>query len=134
MRNRNSISSVNADKKLKAYRQTIVTDWSGQLLNKRAFKIIRVGCYVRVCVNNTKNNSSEAIYFKIIKIKDGTLWGITQNTYRMKDMIGLENDSVYKFRFNEISEIPINWQPRAIRKKLKSLLDQRGYGRSMTGL
>ena len=128
-----SIESVNNNKTLKRRRQTSVTDWSGRLLNKRALNLLCPGCFVRICVSNTKTGNSEALYFEIIKIKDGTFWGITQDTYRIDDYVGLSDESVFTFRKKDISEIPISWQPRAIRKKLKKHVDKRGYGRAITG-
>lgn len=67
----------------------------------------------------------EAVYFQLIKIKDGTFWGKTLDTYRLgQDYIGLPTDTIFTFRKNHIMEIPISWQPSSIQKQFRKYLVQ----------
>lgn len=111
------------------------TDWSGHILPQQAIQHLFPSCNVRVCVRNNENGCTEAIYFEITKIKDGTFWGIAQDTYRMSDWIGLKDGEQMTFRREHINEIPLDWQPKRYRKAVKALeerISEEGYG--ITGL
>ena len=99
-------------------------DWGGEPISKQALDILQPGCIVRCVIANesSKPFSWEAIYFEIIKIKDGTFWGKTLDTYRIDDYIGLLTDTIFTFRKNHIVEIPITWQPAHIRKQFSKYL------------
>lgn len=75
-----------AMRKLVANRMGDVTDWHGRILSKRTLNILRPGCIVRVIVDATVAppgwwRLGESLYFEIVKIKDGTLWGVCLDTY-----------------------------------------------------
>lgn len=111
------------------------TDWSGHLLPQQMIGHLYPSCWVRLCLRNNKTGGSEAVYFEITKIKDGTFWGIAQDTYRMNDWIGLEAGAQMTFRREHINEIPLDWQPRRFRKAIKGLeerVTEEGY--AITGL
>jgi hypothetical protein len=102
-------------------------DWSGEPISKQALDILQPGCIVRCTIANesSKPFSWEALYFEIIKIKDGTFWGKTLDTYRLgHDYIGLPTDTIFTFRKNHIMEIPITWQPAYIRKQFRKYFVQ----------
>jgi len=103
-----------------------LTDWNGQSIFKHALDKLQPGCIVRCVIGNEsqKSLSWEAVYFEIIKIKDGTFWGKTLDTYRLDDYIGLPVDKIFTFRKNHIMEIPITWQPSYIRRRLSKYLVQ----------
>eukprot|EP01112_Ceratiomyxa_fruticulosa_P021928 TRINITY_DN7887_c0_g1_i1.p1 TRINITY_DN7887_c0_g1~~TRINITY_DN7887_c0_g1_i1.p1 ORF type:complete len:130 (-),score=23.44 TRINITY_DN7887_c0_g1_i1:134-523(-) len=111
-----------------------LTDWSGVGLFKDALHELQVGCIVRVVIKNQADDASEAIYFEIEKIKDGTVWGKTMDTYRFGDYVGLQTGDVFPFRLNTIIEIPIDWQPKNIQKKLGQYLHPQGKGVAVTGV
>ncbi|CAF1383199.1 unnamed protein product [Didymodactylos carnosus] len=95
-----------------------LTDWNGQCLQKAALGLLCPGCFVRCIVSNL-NDGWEAIYFKIIKIKDGTYWGETQPTYRTHIVEGdLENGKIFTFRSKHIMEVPISWQPKSLQRRM----------------
>ena len=111
------------------------TDWSGHILPQKMIPHLFPSCWVRVCIRNNETKASEAVYFKITKIKDGTFWGVAQDTYRLSDWIGLEDGAQMTFRREHINEIPIDWQPRRFRKAVKGLeerVTETGY--AITGL
>ena len=91
-------------------------DWNGQTISKRALDKLRPGCIARCVIGNESSKSTtwEAIYFELLKIKDGTFWGKTLDTYRMEDYIGLPTDKIFTFRKKHIMEIPITWQPACV--------------------
>eukprot|EP01113_Clastostelium_recurvatum_P039667 TRINITY_DN6074_c0_g1_i1.p1 TRINITY_DN6074_c0_g1~~TRINITY_DN6074_c0_g1_i1.p1 ORF type:complete len:144 (+),score=42.92 TRINITY_DN6074_c0_g1_i1:33-464(+) len=100
-----------------------VQDWNGTQYNKLVLGALCVGCIVRVIVGFEKKRGWEKIYFQITKIKDGSVWGIAQDTYRSDDYIGLPSGSSFSFRLDDIIEIPLAWQPtRRIQKELESYL------------
>lgn len=100
-----------------------VRDWYGQPISKYAFDKLQPGCIVRCVIGN--ESAWEALYFEIIKIKDGTFWGKILDTYRLgQDYIGLPTDSIFTFRKNHIMEIPLTWQPSYIQKQLSKYLVQ----------
>lgn len=115
------------------YHSTTVTDWSGQLLSKKVLRMLQPGCIVRVCVMRVPQPGMEAIYVKISKIKDGTVWGIVQDTYRLDPDFIVSTGNQVKFRLADITEIPITWQPKRLVRKIQPLLDTRGIGRDITG-
>jgi hypothetical protein len=106
---------------------TVLCDWNGQQISKHALDKLQPGCIVRCVIANTsvERRSLEAVYFKIIKVKDGTFWGKTLDIYRIDhDYIGLPTNTIFTFRKNHIMEIPITWQPSYIRKHLSKYLMQ----------
>ncbi|KAI9822585.1 MAG: hypothetical protein M1827_000304 [Pycnora praestabilis] len=109
------------------------TDWSGQILPRQMTQYLRPGCVVRIAVENLEKGGSEAIYFEITKIKDGTYWGNARDTYRLFDIVGLAEGEQMTFRKQHINEIPIGWQPKQFQKAVAHLnLKQEGY--FLTGL
>ena len=113
----------------------VATDWSGHLLPQQMIRHLFPSCYVRLCVRNNETKSTEAIYFEITKIKDGTFWGVAQDTYRWEDWIGLKGGDQMTFRREHINEIPLDWQPKRFRKAVRALeerITKEGY--SITGL
>ena len=71
-------------------------DWNGETISKRALDKLQPGCIVRCAVENEA--AMEAVYFQLIKIKDGTFWGKTLDTFRIgHDYIGLPTDSIFTF-------------------------------------
>ena len=113
-----------------------VTDWSGEVLRKEILESIGIGCKVRVCITNVEKNSAEAVYLKVTKVKDGTIWGTVEPTYRMgTDSIDVEDGKTFSVRRNEISEVPIDWQPKWFQRKVSKWTNvplKKGY--SVTGL
>jgi hypothetical protein len=102
-------------------------DWNGRTISKRALDKLQPGCIVRCIIGNESSEPLiwQAVYFELIKIKDGTFWGKTLDTYRLaEDYIGLPIDSIFTFRKNHILEIPIMWQPSYIRKQFDKYLVQ----------
>ena len=111
------------------------TDWSGHLLPQQMIQHLFPSCIVRLCIRDNSNKCTEAIYFEITKIKDGTFWGIAQDTYRLSEWIGLKDGAQMSFRREHINEIPLDWQPRRFRKAIKGLeerITEEGY--AITGL
>lgn len=97
-------------------------DWYGDKLRSEHIRRLIPGCVVRVQIKSTQNNGSENLYFEITKIKDGTYWGVTKDTYRtMADVIGLADGEVMTFRKEHIMEVPMGkvWQPKAYRKAVE---------------
>ena len=121
-------------RKLTALKAPMVTDWSGVELAKKARFLVQPGCIVRACVGG-QDRALEALYFQITKVKDGTAWGIVQDTYRLDgDLIGLPVGKTFPFRLDDISEIPIDWQPKALKRQLQRYLNPRNMGRCPTGI
>ena len=90
---------------------------------------------MRLCIRDNSNKCTEAVYFEITKIKDGTFWGTAQDTYRLNEWIGLKDGAQMSFRREHINEIPLDWQPRRFRKAVKGLeerITEQGY--AITGL
>lgn len=117
-------------RKNNALRQTRVIDWNGTIIRKRLLSMLIPGCVVRVIVQGVK--STECLYFTIIKIKDGTFWGVCKNTYRFQEH-DIKTGQIFTFRKNQITEIPIDWQPKRFRKYVneKDICD---HGVGVTGL
>ncbi|CAD6581746.1 MAG: hypothetical protein ASARMPRED_000693 [Alectoria sarmentosa] len=117
--------------------QDALTDWRGIILPSQTVRHLFPSCIVRVIIKNPNDNSAEAIYFEITQIKDGTFWGIAQDTYRLSDWIGLKGGQQMTFRKENINEIPIDWQPKAFQKAVRGLVAQakgRGKGYGVTGV
>lgn len=117
--------------------QDNLTDWNGIILPSQAIRHLFPSCIVRVVIQNPNDKTNEAVYFKITKIKDGTFWGIAQDTYRLMDWIGLKDGQQMTFRKEHINEIPVDWQPKAFQKAVGGLVAQaeaRGKGYALTGL
>lgn len=112
---------------LRFQRMTDITDWSGQILRKGVLKLLEVSCIVR-CLTYLYDNDGQFVaaggeYYKITKIKDGTIWGTSQGLYRCCDFFyPTIKGKEYSFRFNNISEVPIMWQPKRLRRKMKKYL------------
>ena len=116
--------------------QDAITDWNGIILSPQAVRHLFPSCTVRLVIQNPKTTTAEAVYFKITKIKDGTFWGVAQDTYRLSDWIGLNDGQQMTFRKEHINEIPIGWQPKAYQKAVRGLVAQakgRGQGYAITG-
>lgn len=111
------------------------TDWSGEILPRQMARHLIPGCTVRVVINNPTTDSGEAIYFRIAKMKDGTFWGIAQDTYRLSDWVGLGDGEQMTFRREHINEIPLDWQPKRYQKAVAHLeVQMKDAGYSITGL
>lgn len=119
---------------IKVVRQVELFDWSGELLNKKILKLLRPGCIVRVIEEYDENLGDREPcrlyddkiirtynYYKILKIKDGTLWGKVQDYYKVCRCKCREKNpgDIMTFRFENITEVPILFQPKSIRKKMK---------------
>ena len=129
--------------------QDAVTDWSGRIVPKAMIDHLFPGCVVRVVVSDSESGGSEAIYFRITKIKDGTFWGDTINTYRMSTFgpwkgnedanpIKLKEGEQFIWRREHINEIPLEKflnQPKKYMKLVSGLKGKYGdKGYPMTGL
>ena len=110
------------------------TGWDGRIISPQMARYLTVGCIVRVVVSNV-NGVSEAIYFQITKLKNGTIWGCVQDTYRLRDFVRLPNGSSMSFKKVHINEIPLEWQPKQYRKAVRHLATRtKEYGYSPTGV
>ena len=125
--------------------QDAVTDWSGRIVPKAMIDHLYPSCIVRIIVRNNETQGAEALYFKITKIKDGTFWGETMDTYRLGTFFGtspierpisLKEGEHFTWRREHINEIPLKeWQPKRYLKLVKGLNDKvtdKGY--FVTGL
>ncbi|KAL6719731.1 hypothetical protein ACLMJK_001652 [Lecanora helva] len=111
------------------------TDWSGQLLPRQTSQYLFPGCIIRAIIKNTTTTAAEAIYFRITKIKDGTFWGVAQDTYRLSDHVGLPDGEQMTFRREHINEIPIEWQPKRFQRAVAHLVGRgKNVGYGITGL
>lgn len=110
------------------------TDWNGAIISRQMINYLTVGCIVRVVVSNS-HQGSEALYFEITKIKDGTFWGIAQGTYRLEDYVGLPDGNQFTFRKKHINEIPLSWQPKRFQKAVSHLTARtKDHGYFPTGI
>lgn len=117
-----------------------IIDWDGCCLSPEVLKLLRIGCVVRLAVRNTNTDEKSMIYFRILEMQsDGTVWGKALDIYRTKrrsEKYGynhvMPNGSVHAFTLDNIAEIPIMWQPRAIRRRLDSFRTDESY--AITGL
>lgn len=107
-------------KRAKFSRETEILDWSYNKLNKKVFSLLKPGCTVRVAYYRSTDNQWCRDYVKILKIKDGTLWGEVLDYYRIgpDEWETFEEGQTISFRYNNITEIPVSWQPNKIRKKM----------------
>jgi hypothetical protein len=111
------------------------TNWSGQIISRQTAQHLFPSCVVRLVIRNTTDNSSEAIYFEITKVKDGTFWGVAKDTYRQDDVVGIKDGEQMTFRREHINEIPMQWQPKRFLKAVGHLDGRtKEYGYSMTGV
>jgi hypothetical protein len=111
------------------------TNWGGQIISRQTAQYLFPSCVVRLVIRNTTNNSSEAIYFEITKVKDGTFWGVAKGTYRQDDLVGIKDGEQMTFRREHINEIPMQWQPKRFLKAVRHLDGRtKNFGYSMTGL
>jgi hypothetical protein len=139
-------SDDESDKKGHVYsiKPSKLTNWSGEILRKDALKLLHPGLIVRTVITTknpndktSSNNSTEAVYVTITKIKDGTVWGITENTYRTMEYYGntnLPSGSIHKFPLKNVSEIPFQWYPKNIQKKFEKYIVECGTHSFVTGL
>ena len=68
-------------------------------------------------------------------MKDGTFWGIAQDTYRLDDYAGLHSGDQMTFRKEHINEIPISWQPKRFQKAVANVVGpKKGRRYAITGL
>ena len=110
------------------------TDWSGEIISRQMAHYLFPGCIARVVITS-EEGAAEAIYFKLTKVKDGTFWGVAQDTYRFWDLVGLPNGVQTTFRREHINEIPLNWQPKRFRKAVAHLsVRKKGIGYAITGI
>lgn len=127
--------------------QDAVTDWGGRIIPKAMIDHLFPSCVVRVVVTDSESKWSEALYFRITKIKDGTFWGETMNTYRMSTLCGgneaanpipLKEGEQFTWRREHINEIPLEKflnQPKRYMKLVSGLKGKyavKGY--AITGL
>ena len=101
--------------------QPATSDWSGHILPQQMIPHLFPSCIVRLCIRNNETSASEAIYFEITKIKDGTFWGKAMDTYRLQDWIGMVDGQQMTFKREHINEIPLDWQPKRFRKSVRAL-------------
>ena len=110
------------------------TDWSGAIISRQMARYLFPSCVVRVVIQN-EGGAAEAIYFTITKVKDGTFWGIAQDTYRLWDWVGLADGVQMTFRREHINEIPLSWQPKHFQKAVAHLsLRNKNVGYAITGV
>lgn len=141
--------SVEKGRFIEYLRPTYVTDWSGQLLSKKARHLVCPGMIVRCLSEYTLRGGAKArrehndhsllmggdsSYYRIVKVKDGSVWGEVMSTYRdfPEDSYLFPTGKICAFRKENISEIPIWWQPKRIQKQLKRHV-VRDKGLFMTG-
>jgi hypothetical protein len=112
---------------LEVLRQDKITDWSGSDLvpASRYVSLLFPSCIVRLVIRNPATGTSEAVYFEITRIKDGTFWGEALDTYRLDNFVGggmaLGARRGMSWRREHINEIPLDWQPRRFRKSVAGL-------------
>eukprot|EP00320_Phaeocystis_rex_P020441 CAMPEP_0119090664 /NCGR_PEP_ID=MMETSP1178-20130426/153589_1 /TAXON_ID=33656 /ORGANISM="unid sp, Strain CCMP2000" /LENGTH=165 /DNA_ID=CAMNT_0007074111 /DNA_START=44 /DNA_END=541 /DNA_ORIENTATION=+ len=124
-----------ADALLARSRVPLVTDWSGRLLNKRVLRVLERGDTVRVQIEGRDKldgyGTAAAFYFRIVKKKDGMFWGEALNLYGNFDHDGLasripftdlKEGDIFPFWPHNIVEVPIMWQARSRRKKMRPFL------------
>ncbi len=110
------------------------TDWSGQIISRQMSRYLFPGCVVRVVIRNPEGRA-EAIYFEITKVKDGTFWGIAQETLRWEDWVGIPDGTQMTFGREHINEIPLSWQPKRFQKAVGPLASRmKDVGYAITGL
>ena len=124
--------------------QPIQETFSMHIFSKRVLSLIQPGMIVRsvMCGRPVTLDSgetwgiNEAIYFRIIRVKDGTIWGEALPTYRLcslwgwkdgkpvtsTDICGVQDGQIMTFRLNAIIAIPLSWQPRRIAKLLRKFM------------
>ena len=111
------------------------SDWSGQVLPRQMTQYLFPGCIVRAVIQNSTSGCGEAIYFRITKMKDGTFWGIAQDTYRLNDWVDLPSGEQMTFRKEHINEIPLSWQPKRYQKAVAHLkVHMKNIGYFPTGM
>ena len=110
------------------------TDWSGEIISRQMSRYLFPGCVVRAVIKN-QSGGAEAIYFRITKIKDGTFWGVAQDTYRLWDFVGLPDGAQMTFRREHINEIPFDWQPKRFQREVAHLaMRKKNVAYAITGL
>ncbi|MCJ1279757.1 hypothetical protein MMC21_007581 [Puttea exsequens] len=110
-----------------------ITDWDGRIISRQMVRYLSTGCIVRLIIRS--DQGAEAIYFEITKIKDGTFWGVAQDTYRFDDIVGLPNGHQMTFKKQHINEIPLLWQPKQYRKAVGHLARRtKDFGYFPTGV
>ena len=100
-----------------------IIDWDGCCLAPEILTLVKTGCIVRVAVRDTKTREESMIYFRIMNVgTDGTVWGKATDIYCKKGTISFNEfmppGRLHAFNLNNIAEIPIMWQPRAVRRKM----------------
>jgi hypothetical protein len=93
----------------------VLTDWSGNFLDKRILNHIRVGNVVRVSfVDAVKREQNNTVYFEIIrKCKKNPNWfvGVCKDPYYGdQDWFLLRNGDERAFSIHHITEIPLTWK------------------------
>jgi len=109
--------------------------WFGQPLPRPISAHLFPSCIVRLCIHNTASDITEAIYFEITKIKDGTFWGVALDIYRTGDWVGMQYGTQMTWRKEHINEVPLQWQPKRFGKMVRGLEERvkKGRGR-ITGV
>ena len=111
------------------------TSWSGQPLPRPMLTHLFPSCIVRLCIHNPASDVTEAIYFRITKIKDGTFWGTSLAIYRLADWVGMADGTQMTWRREHINEVPLGWQPKRFGKMVRGLEERMRGGRGrITGV
>ncbi len=125
-----------------------ITDWNGVFLDEKVLKLLISGCIVRIpCVYNTEDiekcedcgikHGASCYYYEIVKIKGDIICGICLDIYKTCleecNPKGCRTGDMLTFSYNNISEIPIQWQPKRLRKKMEQFLDPENKGYIFTG-
>lgn len=135
---------------VKPKKMTDITDWHGVLLDKKVLNLLRPGLIVRVLCDYAEDKgireplssrmgkfTGSSHYYQITKIKDGTLWGTCLDYYKVWpeecDEKGCRTGDTLAFRFDNISEIPLDWYPKRIRKKMEKYKNPQNKGYFITG-
>jgi hypothetical protein len=130
-------------------KMTDITNWHGVLLDKKVLKLLRPGLIVRVLCDYAEDKGirkpwhsfgklrGSSNYYRITKIKDGTLWGTCLDYYKVHpeecDEKGCRTGDTLAFRFENISEIPLDWYPKRIRNKMAGYRNTQNKGYAITG-
>lgn len=85
-------------------------------------------------VHQYEDGSQEALYLLVTRVEDDMLTGIVQDTYRnLSWLVALvPNGSGLTIPLNQVSEIPVDWQPEGTEQMLEELIVP--GGRFVTGV
>lgn len=93
-------------------------------LRKQSLRLIQPGINVTTIICDNRNNS-EIIWVLVTKVKDDTVWGIAQDTCRLREDLSdcsLPSGSTHSFPLSTVSGICIYSAPKRIRKELNKYL------------